>query len=74
MKTVLAILSAIAITGCTSINYDEVGIVNDDAVYKLGSNTIIKNVMYQTDDGEWLPYDKPILFPKGFMIGRGPED
>ena len=65
----------VGMSGCltTRPDYQDVKIVNDEAVYRFGRNTVVDGILYQTDDGEWLPYPKPVMFPAGFYIGKGPE-
>ena len=75
MKPFLLSLIIFAIVGCsTQKAITDVTIVNDEAVYRLGENTVVDNVEYQTEDGEWIKFQTPVAFPKGFMIGKGPED
>ena len=76
-RTIGTIATALALClagGCLSRGIEDVHILNDDAVYRFGANTVVEKVLYQTDDGEWIEYPKPVLFPMGFYIGKGPED
>lgn len=75
MKPFFISLIILNICGCTTRKaITDVTIVNDEAVYRLGENTVVDNVEYQTEDGEWIKFQTPVAFPKGFMIGKGPED
>ncbi len=75
MRLILLLLTAFLFAGCqTDKTITDVMIVNDEAVYRLGENTVIENIEYQTEDGEWLKFQTPVAFPKGFFIGKGPED
>lgn len=68
-------LILLSLVGCTTQRtITDVTIVNDEAVYRLGENTVVENVEYQTEDGEWIKFQTPVAFPKGFLVGKGPDD
>jgi len=72
MKKLFAVLSILVITGCGTT--DRISVINPNAVYRLGSDTTIDNVLFQTSDGEWIRYPNKVTFPAGFYIGMGPEE